>query len=82
MTLTDETVFILKEILIMEKNKMKLNWDFLEELERLKQECINQWYETKEDIAEAMFLHINIFYPIPITKGMIDNFLDDLYEPF
>jgi hypothetical protein len=29
-----------------------------------------------------MFLHINLVYPIPIKKSMIELFLDWEYEPF
>lgn len=62
--------------------KMKLRKDFLDDLEELKQACIEAGYETKEEIAEAMYLHINLSYPIPIKKSMIELFLDGEYEPF
>lgn len=61
---------------------MKLRKEFLDYLDQMRQECIAQWYETREEIAEAMFNHINLTYPIPIKKSMIENFLDNLYEPF
>lgn len=61
---------------------MKLKKEFLDYLEEMKQACIEQWYETKEEIAEAMYLHINLTYPIPIKKSMIELFLDGSYEPF
>ena len=62
--------------------KMKLRQEFLDYLEELKQSCIEAWYETKEEIAEAMYLHSNLSYPIPIKKSMIELFLDWEYEPF
>jgi hypothetical protein len=55
---------------------MKLRKEFLDDLEQYKQACIEAGYETKEEIAEAMFLHINLVYPIPIKKSMIELFLD------
>lgn len=61
---------------------MKLKKEFLELLEQLRQSCIEAGYETKEEIAEAMYLHINLTYPIPIKKSMIELFLDGEYSPF
>ena len=61
---------------------MRLRKEFLDMLEEYKQACIEQWYETKDEIAEAMYLHINLSYPIPIKKSMIELFLDGEYEPF
>jgi len=75
--LIDEIVFILNMI-----DKMKLKKEFLDYLEEVKQSCIEAWYETKEEIAEAMYLHINLSYPIPIKKSMIELFLDGEYSPF
>ena len=62
--------------------KMKLRKEFLDDLEQYKQACIEAGYETKEEIAEAMYLHINLTYPIPIKKSMIELFLDGEYSPF
>ena len=64
----------------MQQVKMWLRKAFLEDLEQYKQACIEQGYETKEEIAEAMFLHMNLVYPIPIKKSMIELFLDWAYE--
>lgn len=61
---------------------MKLRKEFLDYLDQMKQACLEAGYETREEIAEAMFNHINLTYPIPIKKSMIENFLDNLYEPF
>ena len=61
---------------------MKLKKEFLDYLEEVKQSCIEAWYETKEEIAEAMYLHINLSYPIPVKRSMIELFLDEAYEPF
>lgn len=61
---------------------MKLRKEFLEDLEQYRLACIEAGYETKEEIAEAMYLHINLTYPIPIKKSMIELFLDGEYSPF
>jgi hypothetical protein len=29
-----------------------------------------------------MYLHINLSYPIPVKRSMIELFLDGEYEPF
>lgn len=61
---------------------MKLKKEFLDYLEEMKQSCIEAGYETKEEIAEAMYLHINLTYPVPINRHVIELFLDGEYSPF
>lgn len=63
-------------------HQMKLRKEFLDYLEQVKQSCIEAGYETKDEIAEAMYLHINLSYPIPVKKSMIELFLDGEYSPF
>lgn len=62
------------------QTKMWLRKAFLEDLEQYRLACIEAGYETKEEIAEAMFNHMNLVYPIPIKKSVITLFLDWAYE--
>lgn len=64
------------------KIKMRLKKEFLDMLQAYKESCIKAGYKTTEEIAEAMFNHINLTSSIPIKKSVIELFLADAYEPF